>query len=1156
MKPRTHLLLVGLLCGLAIPSFATHFQSFELWAKHVTGTQYEIYSGQYFDCSGAAFSPYIPLGTGAPSPFQYSFSSFPCQLSVDSAFQVVTIMEVTPVCPGQTSNCINPTSPIPGTAYVRYKELVTFTNCGVITPSTTITLSQFSCCRTNAITTLNNGGSQGVAMTLTIRPYYDNNSPELEPINLTICDGESGSFYVGGVDADFDSLNYTLVAPQDNIGVPVQYATGFSSTQPLGSGWNVSLDSQTGVLSVSPTTGGIQFGVIGVQIDEYRNGNLVGTVFRDLSLTTRWCGGPVNDPPTIQSVSNVAGGNLSAPDVIDYCLGSTLTFDVIVDDMNAAQTLSFKSSIDKVLPGATVTSSGSNPMTISVSWTSTAADTANRHLFISAEDDNCDITGQSSEVIFLTSTGKCIFPSVTGTNCQDSTGAISVTVGGGTGPFAYLWNTGATTSGISNLPIGTYWVTVTDSGTSSVFSDTFLLAADDVIISASSTDPDCDGTDGSIALSVSGGFPPYSYGWNTGATTDSIGGLSPGGYSVIVTDSLGCFQQYTEVLDPADSCFVTIMGTVYHDLNGNCMMDPGEYGLPGVLIDLIPGGMVLTDSAGNYTYQVDTVSTTVKVKASYLQGQYCPDSVVIAGQSFGDLVPGVNFGVDAVLSSDLAVYLTSTPAVWNGTVTYTVVGSNLGTLAINGGQKTLSYPAGLTFVGAFPAPSQIDTVNNTITWNTGLLVPGNIAPCLATFALDTTLNLGDTLQASAVIAVQPGETDSLNNSASISQIVVGAYDPNDKQPTPAGIGEPGFILYGTSTIDYKIRFQNTGNYPATFVVLRDTLSTHLDLSQYRTLGFSHPFTLSVEEDSIMVFTFANINLPDSTSDPDGSQGFVAFQIGIDQNAPVGTEINNQAAIYFDFNPPIFTNTTRSTLYTQPEVAVEAQSLYCVGDEIASAITATGMPPYNYAWSSGKNTTKNDLADTTLVFQSGWYVLTVTDEFGFTATDSILVDVTPGPLADFTWAFTGNGFEVTFADSSQNGNSYFWDFGVNGTFSTDPEPTFVFPSDGVYDIKMAVTNECGTDTAYATIEIRNSGLDQWPLGPVSIYPNPATDLISLELPIHAEWTFRLMDTRGKILNESQQRGDQTELSMESLSPGIYLIEISGDGYRTFQRVVKR
>jgi hypothetical protein len=61
------------------------------------------------------------------------------------------------------------------------------------------------------------------------------------------------------------------------------------------------------------------------------------------------------------------------------------------------------------------------------------------------------------------------------------------------------------------------------------------------------------------------------------------------------------------------------------------------------------------------------------------------------------------------------------------------------------------------------------------------------------------------------------------------------------------------------------------------------------------------------------WTFSNIMLPDSLSDPIGSIGFVNFSIDPIQNQADGTVLNNFADIYFDFNEPIRTNTTIHTI---------------------------------------------------------------------------------------------------------------------------------------------------------------------------------------------------------------------------------------------------
>lgn len=139
--------------------------------------------------------------------------------------------------------------------------------------------------------------------------------------------------------------------------------------------------------------------------------------------------------------------------------------------------------------------------------------------------------------------------------------------------------------------------------------------------------------------------------------------------------------------------------------------------------------------------------------------------------------------------------------------------------------------------------------------------------------------------------------------------IFGAFDPNDKQA--ATVGGPGFnyFMIGDDHIDYTIRFQNTGNAPATDVVLVDTLSPLFQYAPLHVLGASHAHTAE-RIGQVLRFTFPNIQLPDSASDPLGSQGFVSFRLPLQLNFwDNGLLITNAADIYFDFNPPIRTNTS-------------------------------------------------------------------------------------------------------------------------------------------------------------------------------------------------------------------------------------------------------
>ncbi len=138
--------------------------------------------------------------------------------------------------------------------------------------------------------------------------------------------------------------------------------------------------------------------------------------------------------------------------------------------------------------------------------------------------------------------------------------------------------------------------------------------------------------------------------------------------------------------------------------------------------------------------------------------------------------------------------------------------------------------------------------------------------------------------------------------------IVGSYDPNDKHGFPRGYGEEHYIKPGTG-LEYLINFQNTGNDTAFLVVLRDTLSPHLDIRTIRAGASSHPYTWDIEGGNVLVFTFENILLPDSTTNLLGSQGYVEFQIEHVADLPLETLIENSASIYFDVNEPVITNTT-------------------------------------------------------------------------------------------------------------------------------------------------------------------------------------------------------------------------------------------------------
>ncbi len=125
-----------------------------------------------------------------------------------------------------------------------------------------------------------------------------------------------------------------------------------------------------------------------------------------------------------------------------------------------------------------------------------------------------------------------------------ASGFITVNTAGGTPPYSYVWNTGSTSQNLSNLPTGTYSVTVTDS-LGCIFSDSAAIISVDTISLSLSATVDTGGLGNGTATAIpAGGVPPYSYEWNTSPNqfTQTATGLSAGSYQVLVTDSLGGFQ--------------------------------------------------------------------------------------------------------------------------------------------------------------------------------------------------------------------------------------------------------------------------------------------------------------------------------------------------------------------------------------------------------------------------------------------------------------------------------------------------------------------------------------------------------------------------------------------------------------------------------------
>ncbi len=123
-----------------------------------------------------------------------------------------------------------------------------------------------------------------------------------------------------------------------------------------------------------------------------------------------------------------------------------------------------------------------------------------------------------------------------------ATGAITITVSGGTSPYTYNWGGGIITPNRTNIAAGTYSVTVTDNkGCSASSSAIITQPASAVSVATVVTSTTCNGgSNGAITANVSGGISPYTFNWGGGITSQNRANLIAGTYSVVVTDSNNC----------------------------------------------------------------------------------------------------------------------------------------------------------------------------------------------------------------------------------------------------------------------------------------------------------------------------------------------------------------------------------------------------------------------------------------------------------------------------------------------------------------------------------------------------------------------------------------------------------------------------------------
>ncbi len=355
---------------------ADHFSGATISYECLGGNQYRVSLDLFLDCAGSPITPHT-----------LSFSNN-CGVSFTLAnLNPISVTEVSPLCPSQLANstCNGGTQP----SFKKYR----FQSTLFLSPCNKWTISWYTCCRN---TTQNVQFAPGMYAEATLNNAGGlcDNSPVFNDVGIPyVCVNQPVSYSLGAVDPDGNQMSFSLISARyaSPAPTPVTYQGGFTAAQPIP---GITINPITGQINFFPTVTG--YYVVVVEARSFTSGGtLIGAVMRDLMFAVITCDG--TPPQTTGLVSGTNGISFSAAQFI-ACEGSNFCLTMNFSDANPAQSITVSSNAATMLPGSTLSLSGTNPVTATLCWTATAASYPLGVTF-QATDNACPIANSSSYAI-------------------------------------------------------------------------------------------------------------------------------------------------------------------------------------------------------------------------------------------------------------------------------------------------------------------------------------------------------------------------------------------------------------------------------------------------------------------------------------------------------------------------------------------------------------------------------------------------------------------------------------------------------------------------------------------------------------------------------------------------------------------------------------
>ncbi|MFH2096750.1 MAG: PKD domain-containing protein [Bacteroidota bacterium] len=674
-----------------------------------------------------------------------------------------------------------------------------------------------------------------------------------------------------------------------------------------------------------------------------------------------------------------------------------------------------------------------------------------------------------------------------------SDGTINLTINTGVSPYSFSWSSGDITQNLTGLSAGTYDVTATDAmgctGTCSVT----LTDPPAITASGTSTDENCNQSDGTLTVTGSGGTGSLTYDIGNGAQASGyFAGLTAGPYIVTVTDSYGC------------------TGTLIVAVNGSGNVNSGFSASPdqcliGNSFDFTNTGDTGAGITWSWSFPNANTPTSGNENPTGISWSMPGQYVVTQTAIYGACNDVTTYTIEVY--EHPTVSITTTDVVCNGicdgTATATASG---GTAGYSCSWNDPGSQTGLTATGLCAGTFSVTvTDSHTCTCTGSGVVSQNNAVAITSESSSQVSCYGD-YDGSVSISASGGASPlsyniGAGNQASgyFANLAAGTYtvtvtDANGctVTGTPQTITEPPQITAVIAGTDILCHGQNNGaadltvvggSVPYTFHWSNSQATEDLSGISGNTYGvtvtdaegctttayvtITEPAQLVIiAPDDKYICNGQVINLTASASGGTGAMTF--YWNGVPGTATYSVSPGSQTTytVYVVDQNNCQSATESVTVNVSPNVVMELfanETYVCPGDPaVISANIYNGVPPY-YVYDSFGGVISPPVI--IAPFQDTSITLFVEDQCGSLASDDIQIGIYPLPPVSFaTDNYQGCvPFTVNFIENSPaQGQSFVWNFGDNDldnlSFSKNPEHTYDDP--GVYDVTLTVTSAEG------------------------------------------------------------------------------------------------